>query len=77
MPAASVSAAFVLAASVPAASVLAASVPAVSVPAFVCVSLELAVAVCFPLHAVSDYAMQSVKIEINDVLVFMINFSFK
>ena len=31
----------------------------------------------FTPHAVSDYAMQSVKIEIIDNLFFMSNFSFK
>ena len=40
-------------------------------------SLESVLEACFPPHAVSDNAMQSVKIEINDNLFFMSNFSFK
>lgn len=39
--------------------------------------LESVLEDCFPPHAVSDNAMQSVKIEINDNLFFMSNFSFK
>ena len=38
---------------------------------------ESVVEACFTPHAVSDNAMQSVKIEINDNLFFMSNFSFK